>query len=532
MELQWIGVAFVFGLIARRLGQPPLVGYLVAGLALELVGFRMDASLEELTTIGVQLLLFTIGLKLDLASVARREVWGVTLAHMVLTTAALGGVALALAALEVPLFAGLEAPQAALVGFALSFSSTVFAVKLLEERDDVRSVYGRVAIGVLVVQDLVAVVFLAASDGKLPSPFALGLVGLVLARPVLHRFLRWCGHGELLVLGGFALALGGVSLFELVDMKGDLGALVAGVVAAGHPKSTELAKSLGGFKDVFLVGFFLSVGLTGLPTGPTLALASGLLLFALLKGALFLRLFARFDLRARSSFFAGAALANYSEFGLIVGALAVQKGWLGSEWLVGFALALAFSFILGAPFNARLYHLYDRLRDRLRALERPHRLPDERPVQARGAKVLIFGMGRIGTAAYDVVKERYGDTVVGFDIDAKHVAAHQAQGRRCVLASATDADIWERLEVDRDDIELVLLAMSSHVENRTAVEQLRKEHFPGLIAATARFPDEVDALRARGADLAVHVMAEAGMGFARDALERLDRRSAPPPAPA
>lgn len=529
MELQWIGVAFIFGLVAKRLGQPPLVGYLIAGLALEIVGFRMDSHLLELTEIGIQLLLFSIGLKLDLKSVTRPEVWGVTLIHMALTTGTLGALAFGLAGLGVPLFEQLDLKSAALVGFALSFSSTVFVVKLLEERDDVQALYGRVAIGVLIVQDLVAVVFLGISEAKLPSPWALGLFMLIPMRPLFHRFLRWCGHGELLALAGFALTFGGVQLFELVDLKGDLGALVAGVLVAGHIKSSELAKSLASFKDVFLVGFFLSVGLTGLPSLTTVTLGAGLLVFAAIKSALFFRLFLAFKLRSRSSMFAAVSLANYSEFGLIVGAVAVRKGWLDSEWLVGVALALAFSFIAGAPLNARAYRLYAHARGRLRALERPTRIAEEQPVKAHGAKALIFGMGRVGTAAYEVLNEHFGDAIVGFDVDSKRIAEHEQAGRRVLLASATDPDVWERLEVDRDEIELVLLAMSSHAENCTAVEQLRHERFPGLIAATARFPDDVEHLRELGADLAVHVMAEAGMGFARDAIALLDPPHVTPP---
>ncbi len=521
MELQWIGVAFLFGFIAKRLGQPPLVGYLAAGLALELVGFRMSATLQDLTDVGIQLLLFTIGLKLDLGSVTRREVWATTVAHMTVSTVALGGVAFLLGTLGVPLFDALDLRGAALVGFALSFSSTVFAVKFLEERDDVTSLYGRVAIGVLVVQDLIAVVFLAASEGKPPSPWALALLALIPARALFHRFLVWCGHSELLILGGFVLALGGVNLFEWVDLKGDLGALLAGVLVGGHGKATELAKSLHSFKDVFLVGFFLSVGLTGLPTMTTVLIATGLLIFAALKVGLFFLLFARFDLRARSSLFAAATLGNFSEFGLIVGAVAVGKGWLATDWLTAFALALAFSFVAGAPLNQRAYEVYNRNRLWFARLESKTRLADEQPVQARGARALIFGMGRVGTAAYDVVKERYGDAVVGFDIDLRRILIHQEAGRRVVLASATDADVWERLEVDHEDLELILLAMSSHVENRAAILQLREAHFPGLIAATARFPDEVRDLMDAGADLAVHVMAEAGAGLARDALDHL-----------
>src|SRR5690606_26182559 len=107
------------------------------------------------------------------------------------------------------------------------------------ERDDMAALYGRIAIGILVVQDIAAVIFLAASEGKLPSIWALALLLLIPARPLLHRFLEAAGHGELLVLGGLATALGGAALFGVVDMKPDLGALVAGVLLGGHEKTKE-----------------------------------------------------------------------------------------------------------------------------------------------------------------------------------------------------------------------------------------------------------------------------------------------------
>jgi predicted Kef-type K+ transport protein len=261
MELQWVGVAFALGFVVRRLGQPPLLGFLGAGFVLELLGLRPDDSLRELADLGVQLLLFAIGLKLDLPSVLRPQVWGVTLLHMAGVTATFIGLALGLGAIGVPALAGLDLRAAALVAFAASFSSTVYVVKVLEERDDMGAVYGRIAIGILVVQDLAAVIFLAASSGKLPSPWALGLFALVPLRPLIHRALSLVGHGELLVLAGLAATLGGAGLFELVGMKGDLGALTAGVLLGSHPKTDELAKALIGLKDVFLVGFFLTVGL-------------------------------------------------------------------------------------------------------------------------------------------------------------------------------------------------------------------------------------------------------------------------------
>ena len=543
MELQWIGVAFVLGFLAKRLGQPPLLGFLAAGFGLELMGesqwlreviagalqvstgalpdLRPDASLNELADLGVLLLLFTIGLKLEVRSVLRPEVWGVTLIHAGLSTIFFGALALGVAATGLSMFAGLNVSTALLLGFSLSFSSTVFAVKVIEERDDMAALYGQVAIGILVVQDLAAVIFLAISEGKVPSVWALGLLLLLPMRGLFHRFMALCGHGEMLVLGGLATALGGAALFGAVDMKPDLGALVAGVLLSGQPKTNELAKSLLGLKDVFLVGFFLTVGLTGLASLTNVLVALALALLVPLKGALFFWMLTRFKLRTRTGLVASLALTNYSEFGLIVGGLAVAKGWLSREWLVTLALALAFSFVVASPINKRAFGVYRRLRGALSRFETKKRVPEEEPVDVGAAEVLVFGMGWVGTGAYELARARVGELVAGFDIDADTVAEQKQAGRRVFLASATDADFWERLHVDRAAVKVVLLAMSSHFENLAAIAMIRAEGFPGLLAASAHFVDEVDALKAAGADLAFHVLAEAGTGLAEHALDRL-----------
>lgn len=521
MELIWIGVAFLLGFLAKRLGQPPLLGFLAAGFVLELLGFRPDAALEELANVGVLLLLFTIGLKLDVASVVRPVVWAVTLLHLIASVAVVAAVVLALSALGVGPFAGLDLEVAALIGFALSFSSTVFVVKLLEERDDSAALYGRVAIGILVVQDLVAVSFLAATAESLPSPWAFALIALIPLRPLFHRLLSACGHGELLVLGGLAATLGGAGLFYALGLKGDLGALVAGILLGSHPKAQELSKSLYGLKDVFLVGFFLSVGLTGLPTLENLVVALGLLILLPLKGALFLFLAARFRLRARTSLMIGAGLTQFSEFGLIVGAVAVSRGWLDASWLVSLALCLALSFLVSSPLNRRVFDLYTRLRSSLARIETTTRIPEEEAVDASGANILIFGMGRVGASAYDALVAVGETALVGFDIDERVIDRHREAGRDVRRASATDVDFWERLHVEREQVKLVLLAMSSTAENLTAIRQLRGAGFRGVLTAAGVYDDDLAELEAAGADAAFHLLAEAGTGFAEHAIARV-----------
>jgi len=532
MELLWIGVAFLLGLLARQLDQPPLLGFLAAGFVLELLGFRPDVALTELADVGVLLLLFTIGLKLDVRSVVRPEVWAVTVIHLIASIVVVAGIVLGLATIAIGPFAGLDLQAAALIGLGLGFSSTVFAVKLLEERDDSAALYGRVSVGILVVQDLIAVAFLVVSSESLPSPWAFALIGLIPLRPVFHRLLTACGHGELLVLGGLAAALGGAGLFYALGLKPDLGALVAGVLLGSHAKGQELSKALYGLKDVFLVGFFLTVGLTGLPTLENVAVAAALLLLLPLKGALFFWLAAKFRLRARTSLLVGAALTEFSEFGLIVGAVAVARGWLDASWLVTLALCLAFSFLVASPLNRRIFDVYGKSRDWFAGFESSVRVPEEQPVDASGAQILIFGMGRVGQGAYDALEELGERAIVGFDIDERVLERLQAEGRNVRLASATDIDLWERLHVDRDEVRMVLLALSSPSENVIAIEQLRNEGFTGFVAAAASYDDDAKRLEEAGADAAFNLLAEAGTGFAEHALGRMAAKAVGPAADA
>jgi predicted Kef-type K+ transport protein len=152
-----------------------------------------------------------------------------------------------------------------MLSVALTFSSTVLAAKILESRRELRAFHGRVAIGVLIVQDLIALVVMSLASGRAPSPWALLVFLLPLLRPLLYRLLDRSGHEELLVLLGLMLALvvGGEG-FEAVGLSSELGALAFGVLLAKHPRANELSDSLWSVKEVFLVGFFLQIGIGGL----------------------------------------------------------------------------------------------------------------------------------------------------------------------------------------------------------------------------------------------------------------------------
>lgn len=515
LDTIWIALAFGLGLAARQVGLPPLIGYLVAGFALHAAGARSDAVIEELAGVGVTLLLFTIGLKLKLRSLARPQVWGVASLHLVAMMVFLVPLLLALGGLGTPLFGGLDTRGASLLAFALSFSSTVFAVKVLEEKGEMGSLYATIAIGILIMQDLAAVMFLAVSTGKVPSPWALLLLGLIPLRPLLIRLMERAGHGELLLLFGLTLGLGGARLFDLVHLKGDLGALILGILVASSPKAAELAKSLLNLKDLFLVGFFLSIGLSGGPTIEMLLVASLMLLAVPLKAGLFLRLMLGARLRARTAFLGGLTLANYSEFGLIVAALGADAGWLGHEWVTILAIALALSFVLAAPVNSRSHALYERFSQSLRQRQREPRIWEEAEIDPGEANAMVVGMGRIGTGAFDALRHERGLNPVGVDADPDMVARHHEIGRHVVQGSATDADFWHRLHLDDGHIKLVLLAMPQVSENVFAVQHLLKDGFQGAIGAIAKYPDDEVVLRDAGVHQVFNLYAEAGAGFAQ-----------------
>jgi len=516
-EIFAIAAAFLLGLGARQVGLPPLVGYLITGFLLFALGMRSTPSLDLFAQLGITLLLFIIGLKLRLRSLLMPQVWAVASLHMVAIVlfVSIGFYALGLAGLI--FFNQLEFTSMLLAAFALSFSSTVFAVKVLEDSGDMSALYGRIAIGVLIVQDIIAVVFLAFSVGKIPTPWALLLLGLIPLRPLLTLAMERAGHGELLVLFGLSLALGGATVFETVGIKGDLGALILGMLLASHPKSEELARHLLSFKDLFLVSFFLTIGLAGGLTLQTAGIALLLVLLLPLKTGLFFWLFSRFRLRARTAFLGSLSLANYSEFGLIVAAIAASSGWLGSDWLAIIAITLALSFILAAPLNTASNRLYSRYREKLLRAETRGRIPEEADIKPGGTSVMILGMGRVGSGAYECMRARLGNNVVlGIDQDDQTAQDHLAAGRRVIAGSATDPEFWERMNLDNNTLKLILLSMPSHHENLAAVRQIRKLDYPGRIAAIAKYDDEVERLKQAGVDYAVNLYAEAGSGFADD----------------
>ena len=509
-----ITIAFLLGLMAKALKLPPLVGFLAAGFILSSQGVESGEFISVTADLGVTLLLFTIGLKLKLKDLLAPEVWGSASAHMLLVTA-LGTLGInILAVTGLTQLAGIDLTSALLIAFALSFSSTVFAVIVLEEQGESASLHGRMAIGVLIIQDIAAVLFMAYSKGEPPSPWALLLLLLIPARGLLNRLAIKCGHGELLILFGMMLAFMGSYLFESLGVKGDFGALTIGMVLAPYAKAKEMSKALMSFKDLMLVSFFVSIGLSGMPTGEHIIIASLILLFLPIKMMGYFALFVTFKLRVRTALLTTFALANYSEFGLIVAGVATKAGWISGDWLTILALAMSMSYIIAAPMNTHGKSIYRKWHDSLIRFQRKQRISGDEMMDPGDAEILIFGMGKVGAKAYEVMAEQYGEhKVYGIDIDHDVVTKHRKLGRKITLGDPTDLDFWER-RAPRHKIKVIMLSMSNHHENKQAAQLIRSMGFTGCLSATAQHDDQILELNELGVDAAYNIYGNAGAAFA------------------
>ena len=525
LDFIWILFAYVCGWLFKKISLPPLIGYLSAGFIMHALDFVPFAGMQSLADLGITLMLFTIGLKLNVKDLLKPEIFFGATTHMVLWTLLFVVVLFALSIVGLPAFTDITLFQSALIAFALSFSSTVAVVKLLEENGEMKSRQGNIAIGILILQDIIAVGFLVIATGKTPTIWALSLVLLFPLKKLIDHLLDDTGHAELLPLSGFFLALGAYEWFHLVGLKGDLGALVMGTMLASHRKAVELSKSLLSFKDLFLIGFFLSIGFTALPTVPMLMTALVISLFLILKQALFFGLLSWMKLRIRTGYLTSILLGNFSEFGLIVIAICVSNNWLEPEWLVILALAVSLSFVFTSLLYRNAHTNYAVFRPYLNRFERFRYVKPAELQAAEHSEILVVGLGRVGSSAFNALKLEHPGVVFGFDSNLRRIEflknneSNEDSENNVAFADGEDVELWSQFKFKQ--LKLVLLALPTVKDSKTVSEQLRAAGYTGKIVAISRFDDEAADLEASGIDKVLNLMNNAGAGFAEESLSLL-----------
>jgi len=224
-------------------------------------------------------------------------------------------------------------------------------------------------------------------------------------------------------------------------------------------------------------------------------------------------------LRARTGFLASLSLSNYSEFGLIVGAIGVSSGWMNAEWLVIIAVALSITFVFSSLANNKAHVLYASLENVLCKFERQQRLPDDLPIEVGGAQVLVFGMGRVGAGVYDTLLKKYGDNLLGIDSDLNAVNKNIKLGRNVIVGDATDYDFWERLRPG--SVKMIMLDVPNIIELLAAIKMIKQTGYQELIAVAVKHNDYIEPLKKAGVDSVFNVYAEAGSGFANHVCENI-----------
>jgi predicted Kef-type K+ transport protein len=522
----WLSVAFLSGLIAKRMNLPSLIGFLITGIVLNYFGLQggaINSVLPILSDLGVMLLLFTIGLKLKVKQLFKPEVWVVASLHMILSVLAFSAVIVLLSFLSIHYFADLNFKSSLLIAFALSFSSTVFVIKILEDRGELSSFHGKIAIGILIIQDIFAVIFLTFTTQKTPSLFIVLLpLYLYVAKSILSYILDESGHGELLtVFGFFATFIAGAMVFYFLGLKPDLGALIIGMLLVDHAKSEELYDRMMNYKDFFLIAFFVSIGLKGIPDFQMVGIALFLLLLVLLKGGLFVFLFSFFNIKARTSFLSSISLTNYSEFGLITMYAGINSGLVGSEWLIILAIAMSFSFFLSSPLNTHVHSIFDNFRSIIMMLNRGKNCVDDEIKDLGEARYIVIGLGSLGMPAYRNMDSQYPGEVLGIDYNHDRVKQYQLEGINSQWADATNINFWQGVNFGK--VKLVILAMSdfnSNFNTLVQINNLKSRTFK--VAAISHYADEAAIFIENKVDFVYDYKSNVGDDFAEKALLSLN----------
>lgn len=529
------GVGFI-GLLLR---QPLIVSFIAVGI---LAGpsflniARSDQQIDLLAELGIAVLLFLVGLKLDFNLVR-------TLGPVALVTGLGQVVFTTVFGFLIALGLGLDALTAFYVAIALTFSSTIIIVKLLSDKREIDALHGRIALGFLIVQDVVVVIAMIAlsaigvsnaagesgaiSDVLWVLGYGLAMLAAVvlfirfLANPLVEQLSR---APELLV----SFAIGWAALLAAVGhylgFGKELGGLLAGVSLASTPFREAIAARLASLRDFLLLFFFIALGASldlsvlGASVGPAIVLS----LFVLIGNPLIvLIIMSAMGYRKRTGMLAGLTVAQISEFSLIFMAMGVAIGHVAEDAL-GLVTLVGLVTIAASTYMITYSHqLYDLLEPYLGVFERrrPRAEQDDGGVKAMRHDVILFGLGRYGLAIARAL-EMGGKTVLGVDFSPEAVRFAQKRGLKAVYGDATDPEFLSHLSVENAD--WLVLAVPEHATGlthydprRTLLRTARDLGYQGRVAVAAHHDQDSEALQELHADLVLMPYRDAASAAAR-----------------
>ncbi len=534
-----LAVAAVIGALGLRLRQPLIVTFIAVGILVgpSVLGWvSANDQVDLLSKLGIALLLFVVGLKLDLHII--RTMGPIALATglgQVLFTSVVGySIAIAL---------GMSAMAALYVAVALTFSSTIIIVKLLSDKRELDTLHGRIAIGFLIVQDIVVVLVMIGLTalGGVTDAVALsweaililakgglfiGVLGLLMRyvlTPLLHQLAR---SRELLVLFSIAWAVALAAVAVHLGFGKEVGAFLAGVSLASTPYREAIGARLVSLRDFLLLFFFLDLG-AGLDLttiGAQVMPAITLSLFVLIGNPLIVMvIMGVMGYRKRTGFMAGLTVAQISEFSLILGALGLSLGHIDTSTLGLITLVGLITISVSTYMILYSHPLYEKLSPWLGLFERKQAYREEaldRSADKQQVDVVLFGLGRFGIRIAQELRCR-GYQVLGVDYDPELVQRLNRDGHAVRYGDAEDPDFLASLPLDR--VQWVLCSVRERSVNLVLLHGLLDHGCKGQVAVTAYTADEVEGLKQAGADRVLVPYADA----ATEAVDQIFGKKTP-----
>ncbi|MBN1488498.1 MAG: cation:proton antiporter [Phycisphaerae bacterium] len=521
-----LAVAAAIAAIGLRLRQPLIISFLFAGILVgpSAIGLVKDAhEIELLASIGISLLLFVVGLRLDIGMI--RTVGPVALATglgQVLFTS-LVGFAIAMAF-------GMPLMTAAYVAVALTFSSTIIIVKLLSDKKEIDSLHGRIAVGFLIVQDIVAILALigltAFGGGQddrslfVESLWVLGrgllMLGaiVVLMRWALPRALAYIARSqELLVLFAITWAIVLSSTAELLGFSKEVGAFLAGVSLASTQQRDAIGARLVVLRDFLLLFFFINLGaqLNLSALGAEAGKASVFSVFVLIGNPLIVMvIMGVMGYRKRTGFMSGLAVAQISEFSLILAALGLSLGHIDTSamsliTLVGLVTIFASTYMI--LYSGRLYA---RLSGVLDVFERSNPFREAHagaePTASEDHLIIVMGLGNYGGAIASRLRQ-HGWHLLAVDFDPQALERGRGMGLPVLYGDVGDPEMLGQLPIST--ARWVVCTIRDREINTALFALLQESAFHGRIALTAGGLDHAKAYRELGAHLVLQPFSDA-----------------------
>ena len=517
-----IVMAWLFGVAAYLLRQPLIMAYLVAGFVLGPSGLawvKSEQSINTIAELGLIFMLFMIGLEIDLKKIVRAgKVILITAGTQIFGSFALGLVLFLL--IGQPLGGGRF--DALYLAAAVALSSTVVIVKMLSEKFELDTLPGRITLGVLVLQDLFAVLFLAIQpslDDLQPGVALLSVVrvgvllttALLISRFTLPHLFQLIAHlPELVLVGALAWCFAVAELAHVLGLSREMGALIAGVSLSTFPYALDVTAKVTSLRDFFITLFFVALGMTiQLPTASVVGLALVLVAFTLVSRLLTVvppLYLMRQGLRA--SLVPAINLAQISEFSLVLIQVGVQSGHTSPS----IASAASLAFVVLAVASTFLMMRSDPLtRLAIPALKQvgvndlDHRPADADSPAERKRRILVLGFYRTASSFLSELERRHAallEQVCVVDFNPNVYRALQMRNLKVYYGDVSHADTLAQTGVS--DAEIIICSVPDSLlkgtTNERLVRQLRALNPTAKIIATADVLGQTTRLYAAGAD--------------------------------